>query len=686
MIKQIFIKVKKFLEKSSFPEYTVFSLYSILIGVAAGLAAVFFHHSIDFFNHIFFEKTKEGLYFFGAAAVIILPAIGMFIQSMMIKMAPDVSQKKGVLEIIKSVAIKGGYIPLKTTVFHFLAPVICIGSGGTVGPEGPAAQLGGGVASKITTILNFSDQRRRVFTAAGSGAAIAAIFNTPLGGVFFALEVILLNDFHTPTFSALILSSVTASAISRIFIGNESLFIFSTPAIGSYANFYLYLFLGIVSGIISVLFLKYNEISNQIISKKIYPKLPKWLVMSFVGLLVGFAGYYFQEIFGIGYSGINMILNNSISWQIVIILFVLKFVLVPLILNSGGYGGTFAPALFMGASMGFIFSQIVNNFIGIQTDPTTYILVGMGASLAGINSIPITAILMIFEMTRDYTIMLPLMISVIISSTIVQIVLKGTVHQKLLERQGFHLINGKETNVLKSIFVDEIMHDDAIILNSKTNLSFVVAKIMESQNHKIYTVDDNGNLVGSITETEIRPLITEFESLKNALIASDIARTKINKIRSDKDLDYALKILTKQDVDELPVVSPDNELKVIGTISRNDILSAYNRESIKYDLAEGLSKEIHTLDESHISKIADGYSITEAKPKSEFIGKNLSELRFRNKYGLEILMIKKINKILDTSTDENKIVMPSQDYIIEENDILVLFGNNEKIENARNWR
>ena len=179
IINKFIDKAKLFLERTTFPEYTVFSFYAILIGAAAGLSAVLFHLSIEFFNKVFFERTKEGLYFLGAAAVIILPAIGMFIQSLMIKAAPEISKKRGVLEIIKSVSLRGGLIKFRTTLFHFFAPVICIGSGGTVGPEGPAAQLGGGVASKISTLLNFSDQRRRIFTAAGSGAAIAQ-YLTPL--------------------------------------------------------------------------------------------------------------------------------------------------------------------------------------------------------------------------------------------------------------------------------------------------------------------------------------------------------------------------------------------------------------------------------------------------------------------------------------------------------------------------
>lgn len=276
--KNIFLplnRIKIFLEKITFPEYTFFSFYAILIGAAAGLAAVSFHLSIEFFNKIFFENTKDDLFFLGSAAVIIIPAVGMLIQSAMIHLAPEISKKRGVIEIIKSVALKGGYIPLRNTIFHFLAPVICIGSGGTVGPEGPAAQLGGGVASKLATLFRLSDQKRRIFTAAGAGAAIAAIFNTPLGGVFFALEIVLLNDFHAPTFSALILASVTASAISRIFLGNESIFSFSVPHIGEYQNFYLFILLGLLCGLIGVLFLKYDTFASNLFKKKVLKVLPR---------------------------------------------------------------------------------------------------------------------------------------------------------------------------------------------------------------------------------------------------------------------------------------------------------------------------------------------------------------------------------------------------------------------------
>lgn len=621
----------------------------------------------------------------GAAVVIIIPAIGMFIQSIMILLAPEISKKRGVIEVIKAVVLRGGYIPLRTTIFHFFAPVICIGSGGTVGPEGPAAQIGGGVASKIATLLKLSDQRKRTFTAAGAGAAIAAIFNTPLGGVFFALEVVLLNDFQTTTFSALILASVSASAVSRIFIGNKSIFSFPVPHIGEYQYFYLFILLGIICGIAAIMFLKYETFSSNIFKKKVLKKVPRWAVMIIVGLLVGVSGYFYKDIFGIGYRGINHILSNNFTWQVVLILFILKFLLVPLVLNSGGFGGTFAPSLFMGAALGYLFSFAVQALTGIPVDPTTYILVGMGATLGGINSIPLTAMLMIFEMTREYSLILPLMLSVIVSSTLVQIVFKGPYNLKLLEKQGFRISVGHESSVLRSILVENIMRTDPIIMNQNAPLNQIVPVLIDSPHRVIYTVDDSGNLAGVITDSEIRPLFTEYESLKKSIIAHDIANANVIKVNLLNDLDYVLKLLTKADLEEIPVVSDEDENKIIGIVTRQDVLDVYNKESMKHDLADGLTREIKTLNKLNISKIAGGYAIVERKPNLEFVGKTLGQLKLRNNYGLEVLMIKKSRELFDENGSSTKIIMPRHDYKIERDDILVLFGTEERIAKTADW-
>jgi CIC family chloride channel protein len=677
--------LQKTIAALSVPDYTLFPVLAVLTGAAAGLASVFFHECIEFFNKLLFEQTAEGLFFLGTAAVILLPAIGMFIQSIMILAAPETSKRKGVSEVIKAVAIRGGYISLKTTIFHFIAPVISIGSGNTVGPEGPAAQIGGGVASRFGFLIGLSDSRRRIFTAAGAGAAIAAIFNTPLGGVFFALEIILLNDFQAPTFSALILASVTASAISRIFLGNETIFIFNIKEVVGYSYLHFYAILGLFSGIISILFIRYSSAVNHLFRSKILKgKVPQWLIMTFIGLLMGVAGYFYKEIFGIGYFAINEILAGTITWKVVLILLILKFFLVPLIIHSGGFGGLFAPSLFLGATFGYLFAIAVNSIWALNLDPTTFILVSMGAMLGGINTIPITAIMIIFEMTKEYSFILPLMLAVIISTTMVQIVLKGSIHIKHLEEQGYKINSGREKNLLKSLLVSDAKLDEIELIPDNTTLPELVNKMMESPHHTFYTVSSTGKITGTITESEIRPIITEYDHLKDVIVAKDIISSGVITISKYNDLDFVLNLFGKSNFDHFPVIDPDFSNNIIGAISRQEVISIYNRESLRINLANGLSTELKSIEHSGSAQVASGYSIAEINVPNSFTGKSLMELKIRNNFGLEVLMIKKQKDFLSEGEDDIEITTPDPDYKLKRTESLVVFGKDEKIRLLKN--
>lgn len=671
---------QRFFSKFNLPEYTTFSVFAIVIGVVVGISAVIFHHSIEIMNELFFEKTVEDFFFLGAATVILLPAFGMLIQSFLIKLAPDISKKRGVPEVIKAVALRGGFISFRTTLFHFFAPVISIGTGNTLGPEGPAAQLGGGVASKISNIFGMTDTKRRMFTAAGSGAAISAIFNTPLGGIFFALEIILLNDFHAPTFSALILASVTASAISRIFIGDASVFIFEYPIVGSVGEFYLFIILGIIAGIISILFIKYSNLLNKLVKKLLAKSIPQWLLMISAGLLVGISGYFFDDIFGIGYSGINRILSDYHSANVVLVLFVLKFLLVPIVINSGGFGGIFAPSLFMGASLGYVFTYFSNTFFGLNLDYTTFTLVGMGAVLGGINSIPISAILIIFEMTQDYSFILPLMLAVVITTTLVQLVLKGSIHIRQLEQEGFNISSGRETNIMKSMSVEEAMFNEIMTIPENTPLPKLISMFLDNNTSTCYTVDTRGKLTGIITENELRPIISEYENLKHIMVAKDLSNPNIITVAPTMDLDAVMSLFSKENRDEFPVVSDSDPEKLIGVISRQDVIDAYNKESFKMNLADGLSQELKSISLHKKSTVSDGFSIIEKQAPENFVGKTLAQLRLRNQYGLEVLMIKKKASDLFGEEIKTEIKIPDANYKIEDGDLLVIFGSDEKLQ------
>lgn len=683
-IKRALTFYQKIFYSTDLTDYTIFTIFSVIIGIAAGFSAVLFHNAIDFFNRIFFEQTKEGLYFLGSAVVILFPVIGMLIQGLMIKFAPNIANKKGVYEVVKAVAKKGGNIKFRTTIFHFFAPVISIGSGITLGPEGPAAQLGGGVASKISSLLSIDDEKKRIFTAAGSGAAIAAIFNTPLAGVFFTLEIILLNDFHTPTFSALIISSVSASAISRIFLGNESVFVFKILEPIKYSDLYLYAILGIFSGIISVIFIRFDEYTKKFF-KSIYKKnFPQILAMLIVGLLIGIAGFFYKEIFGIGYFAINELLANKLALNVVVLIFLLKFILVPLAANSGAFGGLFAPSLFLGASFGYLYQYLVMSFLGISLDPSTVILISMGAMLGGIHAVPITAILIIFEMTQDYSFILPLMLAVISATILVQIILRENIHKKHLEAEGF-IVDSKDIYaILSDIRISEIELNEILTVPKNYNLAQIVTKFLDSADNILYVTDESGKLVGFINEKDLRPVLKDYELLKDVLIASDVLNPNVIHIDSESTLNDALKLMMKNNSSEIPVIKKDGNIEVpIGTLNLGTIQSVINKENLKEKIASGLADELRTLETASSIRVSDDYSIKELKVPIELIGKTLFDLKLRNKFKIEVLMIKKIKYSVDGNKDQ-MIITAEPNYKFESGDELVIFGKNENIQKFEN--
>jgi CIC family chloride channel protein len=300
--------------------------------------------------------------------------------------------------------------------------------------------------------------------------------------------------------------------------------------------------------------------------------------------------------------------------------------------------------------------------------------------LGGINTIPITAIMIIFEMTQDYSFILPLMLAVIISTTIVQLVLRGSVHVKHLEEQGYQITEGRETNLLKSIFVEEVKLNEIELLPDRTPLPELIAKMIESPNNTFYTVNSDGKLTGTITETEIRPIITEYDNVKDVIVASDIINPQVVSVNSSDDLDSVLKLFGKWNRDQFPVIDKNNPSKVLGAIARQEVIGIYNRESLKINLADGLTNELKTIKETAHSEVAVGYSIFEQSVPIQFVGKSLVDLKLRNKYGLEVLMIKQTKDFLvDRKNSMQEIITPDPGYKLKESDKLVLFGKDENI-------
>ncbi len=670
------LRAGRYLAAHGASDYSILIFLSIGLGALAGLAAVGFHHLVDLISDFSLHNARHSQM---AWLIVFVPIIGMLLQWVMITLAPEESKRRGVIEIIKSVSLKNGVMPFKSTLFHFLAPAICIGTGNTVGPEAPVAQAGAGIVSASARLLGLRKDRVRIFTAAGAGAAIAGVFNTPLAGVFFCIEVVLLNEIRASALSVFLLMSVSASAVSRIFLGNAPRFFVENLHLGPLKNLLFYLVLGIGSGLLSLLFIRSNEAAGRLFNK-MYNRFPQLGGMLLAGLLMGIAGYFFPDVLGVGYSTINKMLAGEVMPLFALLLFWLKFVLVIFILSSGGFGGIFAPSLFLGAGWGYFFAFALNQIIPVHVDPTTFCLVGMGAMLAGINSVPITAIMILFEMTNDYHFILPLMMGVVGSHVITHLFLNGSIYQRKLERAGYQKTSDLESGILRSTLVKSVMRTDFLLLPNDTPISELVRCFLENKHDTVFLHDADRRVCSVISSRELQHLVTDYASLQDVLIAQDIAEPFTSFVAADVPLDTAMRLFSRQRIDELPVVDPNKNDLVIGTLHYYDIINVMNKGLVQQSIKSNLAMDFKNLEKEDIHEVVPGFSLAQVFAPEKFIGKNLGDLRLRNVHDIDVLMVER-SAGLDGFPGERVFV--HKDFVFKRGDKLVIYGRTLDVMNFK---
>ncbi|MEE9552693.1 MAG: chloride channel protein, partial [candidate division Zixibacteria bacterium] len=485
------------------------------------------------------------------------------------------------------VALKSGVIRPRVAVAKAVASAICIGSGGSAGREGPIVQIGAAVGSTIGQVFKLSGDRVKILVGCGAAAGISAVFNAPIAGVIFALEVIL-GDFTIKTFSPVILSSVLSSVVARAILRDTPAFIVPPYEIVSAYEIPLYILLGGFAGIVAVLFTRTLYLSEDFFDQKL--KIPGYLKPALGGLLLGFTGLLAVKlnyagfahmsapsIFADGYEAVSSVLGGGGLWFTLLALIVLKIVATNLTLGSGNSGGIFAPSLFIGAMAGGLFGTVVHSlFPTVTANPGAYALVGMAAVVAGTTHATITSILIVFEMTKDYRIMLALMVACVFSTLVARRLLHPSIYSLKLIRKGINLSGGRDVNLLEVVKIKEIMLREFKTIPMHTNLASLLRYLEESTETTLPVVTPDGRLYGMISFQDLRQVLTKHE-VDSLVIASDIATTEIISVTEDENLKQALEKFGMRDFDLLPVVDKENPTRIKGVIHKSYLLSYYNK-------------------------------------------------------------------------------------------------------------
>ncbi|HEY3828037.1 MAG TPA: chloride channel protein [Solirubrobacteraceae bacterium] len=554
------------------------TVLALLTGAGAGLGAVAFRYMILGFTYLFTGHSDysaaghapdpwiPGL---GIWFVVLAPVIGGLIYGPLVSRFAPEARGHGVPEVMYAVNRLGGRMRPQVPIVKSLASAVCIGSGGSVGREGPIVQIGSALGSVTGQLMRVSESQLRLLVACGAAGGIAATFNAPIAGVFFALELILRN-FETRSFGLVVLSSVTADAIGRAVFGNHPFLSLPAFTFSSPLELLLYAGLGVLAtgvglGFVRVLY------TGEDIADRLWAGRPEWLRPATGGILLGLLLLAVPEMYGVGYPVLQLAVAGHYVILALLGLLAAKILATSLTMWIGGSGGVFAPSLFMGAMLGSAYGAIAHHLMpDLAAAAGAYGLVGMGAVFAACARAPITAVLIIFELTGDYRIILPLMIAIIVATALSNALTHDTIYTLKLRRRGIDIDKPQET-LMAQINIADAMGKLPQPLTPEQPLHEILDRFTNERADTLPVIDTDGTLLGVITAPDIEQAITNTHGNPTAGALAH----EIPELRSDQSLEDAVRALATTDQDGLPVLDPDRE-NVVGWLTHRRLLHAYH--------------------------------------------------------------------------------------------------------------
>jgi chloride channel protein, CIC family len=556
-------------------------LLGVLVGVLSGFGAVFFRWLITGVQSLAFGQGPDIIEVIrnsGWLRRLFMPALGGLGVGLIVKFFLKKSGSHGVPEVMEAVQQHGGKLPRRDIFFKALTAALTIGSGGSTGREGPIAHIGSAIGSAVSQLFKMKGELAKTMIGCGAAGGIAATFNAPIAGALFALEVIH-GDVAIRHFTPVVISAVIATVVSNSLLKEVASFpaLTSGQLVFNLKSGYeipLYMAMAILAGVFSILFIKTLEFGEDKFRKL---KTPNYLKPMIGGFMMALITFIFPQLHGLtNYETINGVFEGRYVWYLIGFWSLLKMVTTTLTLESGGSGGVFAPCLFIGAMMGGTFGYWVHRLFPQATASSgSYALVGMGAIMAGVTQAPLTSIVLIFELSGKYTIILPLMITCAVSTIIVHMVLNGSVFTLALKKKGIYY--GEKRNVLRRMTVGEIIKREFISVFPQMHFKELLNTLAHSKQFAFPVLDPSGMLLGMVSLQDYQEMVIE-QDLSHVVVVGDLMTTQVISVTLEESLEDALLKIGDRNIEFLPVLESQDSKKVIGIISRRDILTRYNSE------------------------------------------------------------------------------------------------------------
>jgi H+/Cl- antiporter ClcA len=570
------------------PAAVVMLVLAIVVGIASGIGVCLFRFLIEFTQNLYWHDLALKLSAINPWAIAIIPVLGGLVVSVLRIYIQQT--EAGFSSLSSAVAKDGGRLPYAKITLKTIAAAMSLGAGASLGPEGPSVELGSNIGSLLGQILKFSSDRIRLLVSAGAAAGLSAGFNAPIAGVFFALEVVLGRSLGAErsnlnnTITVVVISAVVSGLVAQIGLGGEPAFNLPVYDVRGFWELPLYLGLGVLASFVAIAFTKTLKIfqdlfAGQIPRLELIGQIPMPLKIAIGGLCIGITTIQLPEVMGIGYETVESVLQDShFSLEFRVLLLTAKLLLTAISLGSGFVGGTFAPAIFLGAILGSGYGQALSFLMPAYMPiaaPPAYALVGMAAVLAGTVRAPLTAVLLLFEMTRDYRIVLPLMAAVGLCVWMVEL---------LNPLQGKQIAT--ETDILQNIKIAEVMNSHPMSFRASMPVLQAAQVLTSGYFHSALVMDSSHQLIGIITTEDIERSLNKH---LNSLTVGDVCSRDLLYSHADESLADALRRMETRDIRQLPVVDRNIITRVLGIVDRQTITTAYSTALTKQAIADKIA-------------------------------------------------------------------------------------------------
>lgn len=666
----------KFLASRLASEEFILVFTSMVVGIGAGVGAVFFRYLIRAVEYVGFTWLPTLTASMGKAYVVIVPAIGGLIVGLLVFHFAREAKGHGVPEVMEAVALNGGRIRPIVAIIKSLASSLCIGSGGSVGREGPIVQIGSALGSTIGQIFRLSDERIRNLVACGAAGGIAATFNAPIAGVVFAIEIIL-GELSIAYFSTVVISAVTSSVIGQAIFGDVPAFPFVTQYhINSIWEYFFYPILGILAALIAVAFIKLLYLLEDIFER--WTVVPEWFQPAVGGAIIGLLALIYPQItpvqwdglpqiFNVGYDVIGKILQNQIVLEVVVALLVLKLLATTITLGSGGSGGVFAPSLFLGSMLGAAFGVVMHALMPFTPAPAgAYALVGMGAVFAAAAQAPMTSVIILFELTGDYRIILPLMLTVVVATLLARKIMhEQSIYTIKLSRRGVNLRFGRDIDVLQGVQVSEVMRTEIDTLDHNMTLKGFSESLGRKRHQGFPILNDDGNLWGIVTVSDLENAIRVHVPQKTVVSEIGTPFEDVVLAYPDESIGDVLIKMGPRGLGRIPVVSREDPRQLIGLIGRQDAIRAYN---IAMARRSELGHRIKRTEQEQ----SQGMEFLELMLEEGYraVGKSISELASRLPEDCIVVSIHR----------STKVIIPHGHTILRDGDVVTIYTRSDLVQ------